>query len=89
MQVKLSNIAERVHAYGVCDDPEYFYNYIDYIYNEMGVPQHLKSRDLVLCKQARVGYNSNNNNNAANTNMNTNNTNTTNNNMKVLSGSIP
>ena len=26
----------RVHAYGVCDDPDYFYDYIDGLYADMG-----------------------------------------------------
>ena len=26
----------RVHAYGVCDDPDYFYDYIDGLYADLG-----------------------------------------------------
>ena len=26
----------RVHAFGVCDDPDYFYDYIDGLYRDMG-----------------------------------------------------
>ena len=32
----LSGMGARVHAYGVCDDPEYFYGFIQDILNDMG-----------------------------------------------------
>jgi len=32
----LSVLKARMHAYGVCDDPEYFYSYIDELYKGLG-----------------------------------------------------
>ena len=32
----LSGMGARMHAYGVCDDPEYFYGFIQGILNDMG-----------------------------------------------------
>lgn len=32
----LSGFGARVHAYGVCDDEEYFYNFIDGIFADLG-----------------------------------------------------
>ncbi len=36
--VRLSGAATRVHAYGVCDDEAYFYDHIDHLYSQMGIP---------------------------------------------------
>eukprot|EP00854_Cymbomonas_tetramitiformis_P007640 gene7640-9101_t len=49
--VHLSDIKARVHAYGVCDSPEYFYNYMNGILRGLG--SDLDSRTLVECKQAK------------------------------------
>lgn len=32
----LNGAGVRVHAYGVCDDPDYFYDYIDGLYSGLG-----------------------------------------------------
>jgi D-cysteine desulfhydrase len=34
--VHLSGMATRVHAYGVCDDPAYFYDYVDGLLAALG-----------------------------------------------------
>ena len=49
-----------LHAYGVCDNPEYFYNYMDSILSGMGATHALSgetARDLLTCHQAKgSGY---------------------------------
>lgn len=47
-----------VHAYIVCDNDEYFYNYIDSkILPEMGAPAGLSSRELLQITNAQgTGY---------------------------------
>ena len=45
-----------MHAYGVCDDPEYFYNYIDGLYEGLGWTGGT-ARDTLVARQARgTGY---------------------------------
>ena len=34
----LSQYGAKIWAYGVCDDPDYFYEYIDGIFKDLGVP---------------------------------------------------
>ena len=34
--LRLAGSEARVHAYGVCDDPDYFYDYIDGLYAGLG-----------------------------------------------------
>ncbi|CAL8464045.1 g3580 [Coccomyxa elongata] len=56
----LSGFGARVHAYGVCDDEEYFYNFIDGILTDMGATPDVlgkTSRDLLIAHQAKgAGY---------------------------------
>ena len=33
---ELSGMGATIHAYGVCDDEEYFYDFIDGIYKDLG-----------------------------------------------------
>ena len=35
----LSRYGARIWAYGVCDDPDYFYDFIDGLYKDLGVPE--------------------------------------------------
>ena len=35
----LSGYGARIWAYGVCDDPDYFYDFIDGLYRDLGVPE--------------------------------------------------
>lgn len=51
----LSNYGAKIWAYGVCDDPEYFYSYIDGIFKDLGAPsgklvQHDASPDILFQK---------------------------------------
>eukprot|EP00241_Pyramimonas_parkeae_P002086 CAMPEP_0114251124 /NCGR_PEP_ID=MMETSP0058-20121206/15096_1 /TAXON_ID=36894 /ORGANISM="Pyramimonas parkeae, CCMP726" /LENGTH=431 /DNA_ID=CAMNT_0001364891 /DNA_START=225 /DNA_END=1517 /DNA_ORIENTATION=- len=50
---RLSGSSTKVHAYGVCDSPSYFYQFIDKILQGMGCDQ--SSKDMVRCVQAK-GY---------------------------------
>lgn len=52
----LSGYGARVHAYGVCDDPDYFYDYIDGLYHGLGWTGP-GARDTLTAVQARgLGY---------------------------------
>lgn len=50
----LSGYGARIWAYGVCDDPEYFYGYINEIFRDLGAPDgqsphsHLHLCDSIL-----------------------------------------
>ncbi len=39
----LSQYGAQVWAYGVCDDPDYFYEYIDGIFKDLGAPKGIAS----------------------------------------------
>ncbi|KIY95661.1 hypothetical protein MNEG_12301, partial [Monoraphidium neglectum] len=53
----LSGYGARVHAYGVCDDPDYFYNFIDGLYRGLGWPDAAGARGTLAAVQARgLGY---------------------------------
>eukprot|EP00899_Mesostigma_viride_P025187 jgi/Mesvir1/5853/Mv00644-RA.1 len=53
--VRLSGMKSKVHSYGVCDDPEYFYNFIQGLLDGMGIKA--SARELLECHQAKgVGY---------------------------------
>lgn len=49
-----------MHSYGVCDDEDYFYDYIDGLYKGLGAGPHLagkSARDLFRAVQAKgAGY---------------------------------
>jgi len=53
----LANLGTKVHAYGVCDDEEYFYSYCQEILNDMGATSEVlggfSSRDLFHAIQAK------------------------------------
>lgn len=57
---RLSGMGARVWAYGVCDDPEYFYSFIQGLLDEAGASQDVvgaSARDLVTMVQAKgAGY---------------------------------
>ena len=47
--VHLSSLTAKVHAFGVCDSPDYFYEYIQGLLDGMvppGSPQAVNSRDI-------------------------------------------
>ncbi|MCO5559988.1 hypothetical protein L7F22_013592 [Adiantum nelumboides] len=51
----LSTLKARVHAYGVCDDAEYFYNYVQGLLD--GMNAKIASRDIVNVVDAKgLGY---------------------------------
>ncbi|KAL7098277.1 hypothetical protein ACP275_09G006700 [Erythranthe tilingii] len=51
----LSNLGAKVHAYCVCDDPEYFYDYAQGLLD--GLEARVNSRDIVEIKNAKgLGY---------------------------------
>ncbi|KAI5673970.1 hypothetical protein M9H77_14334 [Catharanthus roseus] len=51
----LSNLKAKVHAYCVCDDPEYFYDYSQGLLDGLGAG--VSSRDIVLIQNAKgLGY---------------------------------
>ncbi|KAI5056642.1 hypothetical protein GOP47_0028460 [Adiantum capillus-veneris] len=51
----LSTLKARVHAYGVCDDPEYFYDYVQGLLD--GMNANIASRDIVNVIDAKgLGY---------------------------------
>lgn len=51
----LSTLKARVHAYGVCDDPEYFYDYVQGLLD--GMNANVTSRDIVNVVDAKgLGY---------------------------------
>eukprot|EP00252_Welwitschia_mirabilis_P009871 TRINITY_DN22785_c0_g1_i1.p1 TRINITY_DN22785_c0_g1~~TRINITY_DN22785_c0_g1_i1.p1 ORF type:complete len:427 (-),score=85.54 TRINITY_DN22785_c0_g1_i1:372-1652(-) len=51
----LSSIKAKVHAYAVCDDPDYFYNYIQGLLD--GLNAGINSHDLVQIENAKgLGY---------------------------------
>lgn len=55
----LSKYGARVWAYGVCDDPDYFYEYIDGIFEGLGVPegksQAIKHVFTICCPDSEPG----------------------------------
>ncbi|KAK9798127.1 hypothetical protein WJX73_003347 [Symbiochloris irregularis] len=54
----LSGHKARVWAFGVCDDPEYFYSFIQGLLDELGAGSNkigATARDLVTCVQAKGG----------------------------------
>jgi 1-aminocyclopropane-1-carboxylate deaminase/D-cysteine desulfhydrase-like pyridoxal-dependent ACC family enzyme len=57
---RLSGFGARVHAYGVCDDPEYFYGFIDGILEGMGAGLEVVgagAREMLTAVQAKgIGY---------------------------------
>eukprot|EP01012_Entosiphon_sulcatum_P064708 TRINITY_DN9353_c0_g1_i1.p1 TRINITY_DN9353_c0_g1~~TRINITY_DN9353_c0_g1_i1.p1 ORF type:complete len:371 (-),score=54.82 TRINITY_DN9353_c0_g1_i1:10-1101(-) len=56
--VHLSGLQAKVHAIGVCDDPDYFYDYIQGIANGMGFSG--SARDLIQIYQGKgIGYSHN------------------------------
>ncbi|KAG2486910.1 hypothetical protein HYH03_014409 [Edaphochlamys debaryana] len=53
----LSPLRARVHAYGVCDTPDYFYGYVDHLLAGLGWRRPDGSRGLMRAVQARgAGY---------------------------------
>ncbi|KQK01684.1 putative D-cysteine desulfhydrase 1, mitochondrial [Brachypodium distachyon] len=52
---KLSSLKAKVHAFSVCDDPEYFYDYVQGLID--GLQSGLDSRDIVSIENAKgLGY---------------------------------
>ncbi|KAI8473149.1 MAG: tryptophan synthase beta subunit-like PLP-dependent enzyme [Monoraphidium minutum] len=52
----LAGYGAKVHAYGVCDDPDYFYDYVDGLYRGLGW-EGPGARDTLTAVQARgLGY---------------------------------
>lgn len=55
--IHLSPIDAKVHAYGVCDTPEYFYDYIDGLFDGIGVQGNPKAKQLLTVVDAKgSGY---------------------------------
>lgn len=55
--VALAGLPSRVTAFGVCDDPEYFYDHVDGIFTELGAGDLLDARKCLRIVQARgAGY---------------------------------
>jgi hypothetical protein len=55
----LSGYGAKVIGYGVCDDEEYFYNFIDGLYDGLGIEgaANIRSRDIMQVVQAKgAGY---------------------------------
>lgn len=46
--IQLSGLRCKLHAMGVCDDPQYFYDYIDGLLKGMGVDKHIVGESLKL-----------------------------------------
>lgn len=46
--IHLSGLGCRLHAMGVCDDPQYFYDYIDGLLKGMGSDNSKTGRHLEL-----------------------------------------
>ncbi len=46
-----------MHAYGVCDDEDYFYDFIDGLYRDLGLVEGVSARATVTAVQAKgAGY---------------------------------
>eukprot|EP01025_Chloroclados_australasicus_P013161 TRINITY_DN16252_c1_g1_i3.p1 TRINITY_DN16252_c1_g1~~TRINITY_DN16252_c1_g1_i3.p1 ORF type:complete len:315 (-),score=41.63 TRINITY_DN16252_c1_g1_i3:406-1350(-) len=55
--IHLSGYGAKVTSYGVCDDEDYFYDYIDGIFDDLGVGKDTRSRQLLTAIQAKgEGY---------------------------------
>jgi D-cysteine desulfhydrase family pyridoxal phosphate-dependent enzyme len=55
--VRLAGMRTAVTAFGVCDDPGYFYEHVDELFRDMGAGDALAARDCVRVVQARgAGY---------------------------------
>jgi D-cysteine desulfhydrase family pyridoxal phosphate-dependent enzyme len=55
--VRLSGLRARVTAFGVCDDPDYFYAHADKLFAAMGAGDSICARDCMRIVQARgAGY---------------------------------
>ena len=52
----LSGLKARMHAYGVCDDPEYFYTYIDELYKGLGWTGAFSYADAQASAWSHIGY---------------------------------
>lgn len=46
--IQLSGLGCKLHAMGVCDDPQYFYDYIDGLLKGMGVDKDTVGESLKL-----------------------------------------
>mmetsp|Transcript_10269 Transcript_10269/g.62922 ORF Transcript_10269/g.62922 Transcript_10269/m.62922 type:complete len:460 (-) Transcript_10269:734-2113(-) len=53
--VHLSGLHAKVHAYGVCDSPTYFYNYINGLYNGLGLSKKIDAKNLLSVIDAKGG----------------------------------
>lgn len=51
----LSGLNAKVHAYGVCDSPAYFYEYIDTLYGGLGMADRIDARNLLRVADAKGG----------------------------------
>ncbi|DBA68980.1 TPA: hypothetical protein ACH3X2_013152 [Trebouxia sp. C0005] len=58
--IQLSGLRCKLHAMGVCDDPQYFYDYIDGLLKGMGVDKHIVGVDtkamLRMVQAKGAGY---------------------------------
>jgi D-cysteine desulfhydrase len=56
--MKLSGMSTKLHAVGVCDSPEYFYNHIDEMTKELRVQQAVgAARDMITVYPGQgIGY---------------------------------
>lgn len=53
---ELSGLGADIHAFAVCDDPDYFYEEVDGLITELGY-QESRARDLFTAHQAKgIGY---------------------------------
>ena len=51
----LSGLDAKVHAYGVCDSPPYFYDYINGLYNGLGISEKIDAKNLLTAIDAKGG----------------------------------